>query len=663
MTSRELHDRMANAIRFLSADAIEKANSGHPGLPMGAADVATVLFTRFLAYDPQKPDWADRDRFVLSAGHGSMLLYSLLYLTGYEDIDLDQIKHFRQLGYRTAGHPEWGHAAGIETTTGPLGQGLSNAVGMALAERILNARFGDGLVDHYTYVLAGDGCLMEGISQEAISLAGHLRLNKLIVIWDDNNISIDGEISLSDSTDQRARFAASGWNTLAVDGHDAEAIAAAIEAARRSDRPTLIAARTTIGFGAPTKAGSSKVHGSPLGAEELAGARAALGWEAEPFVVPSDVLDAWRLAGLRSARERKEWEKRLAAADAETRGEFERRMRGDLPAGLDEAIDAYKRKLAADRPKVATRKSSEMALEVINGVVPETIGGSADLTGSNNTKTSQTGPIRPGDYSGRYVYYGIREHGMAAAMNGMALHGGVIPYGGTFLTFSDYARPAMRLASLMGIRSIFVMTHDSIGLGEDGPTHQPVEHLAALRAIPNHTVLRPADAVEAAEAWQVALKSVRTPTTLALTRQNLPAVRTEHTDENLTARGAYELAGTDGEAKVTIFASGSEVEIALAARAVLDKRGVAARVVSVPSFELFFQQEEAYRAGVIGAAPVRIAVEAGIRQGWDEIIGSDGLFVGMTGFGASGRIEDLYRHFGITAEAVVAAVEKRLARG
>ena len=663
MTSRALHDRMANAIRFLSADAIEKANSGHPGLPMGAADIATVLFTRFLAYDPQQPDWADRDRFVLSAGHGSMLLYSLLYLTGYEDIDLDQIRHFRQLGYKTAGHPEWGHAAGIETTTGPLGQGLANAVGMALAERILNARFGDGLVDHYTYVLAGDGCLMEGISQEAISLAGHLKLNKLIVIWDDNNISIDGAISLSDSTDQRARFAASGWHTLAVDGHDPEAIATAIEAAQKSDRPTLIAARTTIGFGAPTKAGSSKVHGSPLGAEELVGARKALGWEAEPFVVPSDVLDAWRLAGLRSAKERKEWEKRLAAADAETRGEFERRMRGDLPAGLDEAIEEYKRKLAADRPKVATRKSSEMALEVVNGVLPETIGGSADLTGSNNTKTSQTGPIKPGDYSGRYVYYGIREHGMAAAMNGMALHGGIIPYGGTFLTFSDYARPAMRLASLMGIRSIFVMTHDSIGLGEDGPTHQPVEHLAALRAIPNHTVLRPADAVEAAEAWQIALKSVKTPTTLALTRQNLPAVRTEHTQDNLTARGAYELAGTDGDAKVAIFASGSEVEIALAAKAELDRRGHAARVVSVPSFELFFEQEEAYRAGVIGAAPVKIAVEAGIRQGWDAIIGSDGLFVGMTGFGASGRIEDLYRHFGITAEAVVAAVEKRLAAG
>ncbi|MCO5158863.1 MAG: transketolase [Aquamicrobium sp.] len=663
MTSREMHDRMANAIRFLSADAIEKANSGHPGLPMGAADIATVLFTRFLAYDPQKPDWADRDRFVLSAGHGSMLLYSLLYLTGYEDIDLDQIRHFRQLGYKTAGHPEWGHAAGIETTTGPLGQGLANAVGMALAERILNARFGDGLVDHHTYVLAGDGCLMEGISQEAISLAGHLKLNKLIVIWDDNNISIDGAISLSDSTDQRARFAASGWNTLAVDGHDPEAIATALEAAKRSDRPTLIAAKTTIGFGAPTKSGTSKVHGSPLGAEELAGARKALGWDAEPFTVPSDVLDAWRLAGLRSAKERKEWEKRLGAADAETRGEFERRMRGDLPAGLDEAIDAYKQKLAADKPKVATRKSSEMALEIINGIVPETIGGSADLTGSNNTKTSQTGPIKPGDYSGRYVFYGIREHGMAAAMNGMTLHGGVIPYGGTFLTFSDYARPAMRLASLMGIRSIFVMTHDSIGLGEDGPTHQPVEHLAALRAIPNHIVLRPADAVEAAEAWQVALKSTGTPTTLALTRQNLPAVRTEHTGENLTARGAYELAAAKGEAKVTIFATGSEVEIALAAKAELDKRGHAARVVSVPSFELFFRQEDAYREGVIGKAPVRIAVEAGIRQGWDAIIGSDGLFVGMTGFGASGRIEDLYPHFGITAEAVVAAAEKRLARG
>ena len=663
MTSRELHDRMANAIRFLSADAVEKANSGHPGLPMGAADIATVLFTRFLAYDPQKPDWADRDRFVLSAGHGSMLLYSLLYLTGYEDIDLEQIKNFRQLGWRTAGHPEWGHAAGIETTTGPLGQGIANAVGMALAERILNAQFGNDLVDHHTYALVGDGCLMEGISQEAIALAGHLKLNRLIVIWDDNNITIDGAVSLSDSTNQRARFEASGWKTLAVDGHDPEAIAAAIEEAKASDRPTMIAAKTTIGFGAPTKAGTSKSHGSPLGAEELAGARKALGWDAEPFVVPTDVLDAWRLAGLRSVKERKEWETRLAASDAETRGEFERRMRGELPAGFDDAINAYKQKLVADKPKVATRKSSEMALEVINGVVPETIGGSADLTGSNNTKTSQTGPIQAPDYAGRYVYYGIREHGMSAAMNGMTLHGGIIPYGGTFLSFADYARPAMRLASLMGIRTIFVMTHDSIGLGEDGPTHQPVEHVASLRAIPNHIVLRPADAVEALEAWQVALKSARTPTTLALTRQNLPTVRTEHSEENLTARGAYELAGTDAEAVVTIFATGSEVEIALAAKALLDKNGHAARVVSVPSFELFFQQEEAYREGVIGKAAVNIAIEAGIRQGWDEIIGSDGLFVGMTGFGASGPIDELYRHFGITAEATVAAVEKRLARG
>jgi len=662
MTTREMHDRMANAIRFLSMDAVEKANSGHPGLPMGAADVATVLFTRFMTHDPKAPHWADRDRFVLSAGHGSMLLYSLLYLTGYPDIDLDQIKHFRQLGYKTAGHPEFGHAAGIETTTGPLGQGLANSVGMALAERILNARFGNDLVDHYTYVLAGDGCLMEGISQEAISLAGHLRLNKLIVIWDDNDISIDGAISLSDSTDQCARFAASGWNTTKIDGHDPEAIARAIELAQKSDKPTLIAAKTTIGFGAPTKAGTSKVHGSPLGAEEIAGARKALGWDAEPFVVPSDILDAWRLAGLRSAKERKEWEKRLAAADAETRAEFERRMRGDLPVDLDAAIADYKKKLAADKPKVATRKSSEMALEVINAAVPETIGGSADLTGSNNTKTSQTGPIKPGEYSGRYVYYGIREHGMAAAMNGMTLHGGVIPYGGTFLTFSDYARPSMRLASLMGIRSIFVMTHDSIGLGEDGPTHQPVEHLAALRAIPNHYVMRPADAVEAAECWQVALRSTKTPSTLALTRQNLPAVRTEHVEENLCAYGAYELETANGDAAVTIFASGSEVEIALAARAELEKRGHATRVVSVPCFELFEAQDDDYRAAIVGKAPVRLAIEAGIRQGWDAIIGSDGLFVGMTGFGASGRIEDLYKHFGITVEAAVAAVEARLAK-
>ncbi len=663
MTTRALHDRMANAIRFLSMDAVEKANSGHPGLPMGAADIATVLFTKFLNFDPKAPNWPDRDRFVLSAGHGSMLLYSLLHLTGYEDMTIEEIKNFRQLGAKTAGHPEWGHATGIETTTGPLGQGLANAVGMAMAERILNARFGDDLVGHYTYVLAGDGCLMEGISQEAISLAGHLRLNKLIVIWDDNNISIDGAISLTDSTDQRARFAASGWNTLQVDGHDPEAIATAIATAKKSARPTLIAAKTTIGFGAPTRAGSNKAHGSPLGAEEIAGARSKLNWEYEPFEVPSDVMDAWRAAGARGAEKREAWEGRLAAADAKARDEFERRMRGDLPEGFEQAIIDYKKKLAEDKPKVATRKSSEMALEVINAIVPETIGGSADLTGSNNTKTSQTAPIKAGDFSGRYVYWGIREHGMAAAINGMALHGGVIPYGGTFMTFSDYARPSMRLASLMGIRSIFVMTHDSIGLGEDGPTHQPVEHLAALRAIPNHIVLRPADAVEAAEAWQIALTSTRTPSTLALTRQNLPALRTEHTDENLSARGAYELVAANGEANVTIFATGSEVEIAVKAQGQLAEKGIAARVVSVPSMELFAQQDEAYRKSILGNAPVRIAVEAGIRMGWDAIIGSDGIFVGMTGFGASAPIDALYKHFGITAEAIVEAAERRLAAG
>ncbi|AWC22022.1 Transketolase 1 [Aminobacter sp. MSH1] len=660
MSSREKHDRMANAIRFLSIDAVEKANSGHPGLPMGAADVATVLYTRFLKHDPANPHWHDRDRFVLSAGHGSMLLYSLLYLSGYEDITLDEIKNFRQLGSKTAGHPEYGHAAGIETTTGPLGQGLANAVGMALAERIMNAQFGDKLVDHYTYVLAGDGCLMEGISQEALSFAGHLKLNKLIVFWDHNNISIDGPISLADSTDQLARFAASGWNTIAIDGHDPEAIAGAIEAAKRSDRPTLIAAKTTIGFGSPAKAGTNKVHGSPLGAAEIEATRKALGWDYPAFEIPSDILDAWRLAGLNSAKKRNDWEKRLAEAETEVRAEFERRMRGDLPANFDATIAEYKKKLAADKPKVATRKSSEMALEVINGVVPETIGGSADLTGSNNTKTSQTKPISAEDYGQRFVHYGIREHGMAAAMNGMALHGGVIPYSGTFLCFSDYARPAMRLASLMGIRVGFVMTHDSIGLGEDGPTHQPVEHFAALRAIPNHIVFRPADATEAAECWQLTLENRTTPSTLALTRQNLPAVRTEFVEENLCGYGAYELATAEGDAEVTIFATGSEVEIALGARKLLQDAGHPTRVVSVPAFELFEKQSPEYRKAMIGNAKVKIAIEAGIRMGWDSFIGTDGIFIGMHGFGASAPIEDLYKHFGITAEAAAQAAKARL---
>ncbi|WP_420961354.1 transketolase [Brucella sp. IR073] len=660
MTNSEKQNQMANAIRFLSMDAVEKANSGHPGLPMGAADIATVLYTRFLKFDAKDPHWPDRDRFVLSAGHGSMLLYSLLYLTGYEDMSIDDIKNFRQLGSKTAGHPEYGHASGIETTTGPLGQGLANAVGMALGERILNAHFGDDLVDHYTYVLAGDGCLMEGISQEALSLAGHLKLNKLIVFWDDNNITIDGPVSQADNTDQCARFAASGWNTLRVDGHDQEAIAQAIETARASDKPTLIACKTTIGFGAPNKAGTNKVHGSPLGAEEIAATRKALGWPSEAFTVPSDILEAWRAAGSAGATQRQAWEKRLAAADAEARAEFERRMRGDLPEGFEQAIAEYKKKLSAEKPKVATRKASEMALEVINAVVPETIGGSADLTGSNNTKTSQTKSIVPGDYSGRYVHYGIREHGMAAAMNGLTLHGGIIPYGGTFLTFSDYCRPAMRLSSLMGIRVVYVMTHDSIGLGEDGPTHQPVEQLAALRAIPNHMVFRPADVVETAECWEIALKSTKTPSTLALTRQNLPTVRTEHTEENLSARGAYELAPASGEAKVTIFATGSEVEIALGARTALEGKGIPTRVVSVPCFELFDRQPEAYQQATIGNAPVKIAVEAAISLGWERFIGENGVFIGMKGFGASGPIEDLYKHFGITAEHVVAAAEAKL---
>jgi transketolase len=659
MTSRDKHNSMANAIRFLSIDAVEKANSGHPGLPMGAADIATVLFTRYLSFDPKNPNWPDRDRFVLSAGHGSMLLYSLLYLTGYEDIDISDIENFRQMGSPTAGHPEYGHAAGIETTTGPLGQGLANAVGMAIAERKLEAEFGSDLQDHYTYALVGDGCLMEGISQEAISLAGHLKLNKLIVLWDDNGISIDGAISISDSTDQIKRFAASGWHTLAVDGHDPEAIGRAIEEAQKSERPTFIACKTTIGYGSPNKAGSSKAHGSPLGADEIALTRTQLGWSDEPFVVPSEILDAWRLAGLRSNKERKAWEDRLAGKDAEIRSTFERRFRGELAGAFESAIEAYKKKLVADKPKVATRKASEMVLEVINGALPETLGGSADLTGSNNTKTSQTQPITPDDFSGRYLHYGIREHGMASAMNGIALHGGLIPYGGTFLVFSDYSRPAIRLAALMGIRVIHVLTHDSIGLGEDGPTHQPVEHVAALRAIPNFQMFRPADAVETAECWQLALESENKPSGLALTRQNLPTVRNDHVEDNLCSFGAYDLAPAS-DADVTIFASGSEVEIALGAKARLDGMGHATRVVSVPCFELFEEQTEEYRSAIIGRSKVKVAVEAGIRQGWDAFIGSDGIFIGMNGFGASGPYQELYKHFGITADAIVAAAEARL---
>ena len=660
MTKSDINVRMAHAIRFLSADAVQKANSGHPGLPMGAADIATVLFTKFMKFDPKNPNWPDRDRFVLSAGHGSMLLYSSLYLLGYEDIDLEQIKNFRQFGSKTAGHPEYGHAAGIETTTGPLGQGIANAVGMAIAERKLADEFGADIVDHHTYCLAGDGCLMEGISQEAISLAGHLKLNKLIVFWDDNNISIDGPISISDSTDQIQRFEASKWNTIRVDGHDHAAIAAAIEEAKASDKPTMIACKTTIGYGAPNKAGSKDSHGSPLGPDEIAGAREALGWDSEPFKIPEDVCDAWRIAGLHSAQKRKEWQKRLDGADSELRGEFERRQRGDLPSGFAEAISEHKKQLAEEAPKRATRKASQATLEVINGVVTETIGGSADLTGSNNTNTSQTAPITPDDFSGRFIHYGIREHGMAAAMNGMALHGGLIPYSGGFLIFSDYCRPSIRLAALMGIRVVHVMTHDSIGLGEDGPTHQPVEQIAALRAIPNLSVFRPADVTETAECWALSLEAQKTPSVIALTRQDLPAVRLNNDKENKCSFGAYELAGSDDDAHVSIFASGSEVELAMEAKAELDAAGVPTRVVSVPCFELFEAQSEEYRAVTIGSAPVKIGVEAAVRQGWDAFIGSDGTFVGMSSFGASAPYKELYEHFGITTQAIVAAANDRL---
>ncbi len=659
MTNSKTADAMANAIRSLAMDAVEKANSGHPGLPMGCADIATVLFTKIMKFDPANPRWPDRDRFVLSAGHGSMLLYASLYLLGYEDATIDQIKAFRQLGSHTAGHPEYHFLKGIETTTGPLGQGIGNAVGMAVAEAKLAAEFGKDLVDHHTWVLAGDGCLMEGISQEAISLAGHLNLNKLTLIWDNNGITIDGKVSNADSTDQLKRFEASGWNTVAVDGHDQAAVETALSEARTSTRPLLIAARTTIGYGAPTKQGTEKVHGSPLGKEELAAAKAALGITYPPFEIPAETLEAWRAAGRRSANAVGAWQGRLAAADPALRAEFERRLKGDLPDGLAAALAAYKDKLATDAPKVATRKSSQMALDVINAVVPETIGGSADLTGSNLTNTPETLPFTETDRTGRYMRYGIREHGMAATMNGIALHGGLIPYGGTFLVFTDYARPAIRLSALMGQRVIYVMTHDSIGLGEDGPTHQPVEHLAALRAIPNLNVLRPADAIETLECWQIALESRERPSILALSRQNLPALRRAHVAENLCARGAYKIAGDDA-ADAVIFATGSEVSIAVEALATLSGQGIAAKVISVPSMELLAAQPESYRRDLIGAPRARVAVEAGIEMGWSKLLGETGRFVGMHGFGASGPAEQLYEHFGITAQGIVEAVTAQL---
>lgn len=644
------HD-MANAIRALSMDAVERANSGHPGMPMGMADVATVLFAKHLSFDPTHPQWPDRDRFILSAGHGSMLQYALLYLTGYEDMTLDDLKNFRQFGAKTAGHPEYGHATGIETTTGPLGQGLANAVGMALAERMLAARFGE-VVNHTTYTIAGDGCLMEGISQEAISLAGHLKLNKLIVLWDDNKISIDGPTSLTTSEDTLKRFEACGWMTQSIDGHDHDAIDKAIAAARKSDRPALIACRTTIAFGAPTKAGTSSSHGSPLGKTEIEGARKKLGWPHTEFEVPAAILKAWRATAAGGKQAYQDWMKALNATDSKKRSEFERLMTRELPDTWVQTVQEFKQKLAESKPNEATRKSSENALEALVPVICEMIGGSADLTGSNNTKTKPMKAITAGDYSGSYIYYGVREHAMGAVMNGMALHGGFIPYGGTFLVFTDYCRPAIRLSALMQQRVIYVMTHDSIGLGEDGPTHQPVEHLASLRAIPNLYVMRPCDATETAECWALALAATQTPTILSLTRQNLPALRSAYTPDNLCARGGYIISPAQGNAQVTLMATGSEVSIAVDAQKKLAEKGVAANVVSMPCWELFDEQPASYRDSVLGKGTLKVAVEAAVKFGWERYIGTDGIFVGMPGFGASAPAKDLYKHFGITAEAI-----------
>ncbi len=656
-TNSAEHNDMANAIRALAMDAVQAANSGHPGMPMGAADMATVLFSKFLKIDPKKPDWADRDRFVLSAGHGSMLVYALHYLLGYEDMTIEQIKNFRQLGAITAGHPEHGHVLGIETTTGPLGQGISTAVGMALAERMAQARYGSEIVDHFTYVIASDGDLMEGISHEAISLAGHLKLSKMIVLYDDNDITIDGALSLSESGDALMRFKAAGWNATRINGHDAKAIAQAIEAAQKSDKPTLIACKTVIGYGSPNKQGTSGSHGAALGGDEIKLTREALGWAHEPFVIPQNVLDAWRAIGAQGASKSSSWNERFKSLSSAIQVEFTREQSGELPSGFKDAINAYKKKLSEDKPSWATRKSSEEALNIINAVIPETVGGSADLTGSNNTKSKGQKPVTPTDFSGSFIHYGIREHGMAAAMNGMALHKGFIPYSGTFLVFTDYCRPSIRLAALMKQRVIHVMTHDSIGLGEDGPTHQPVEHLASLRAMPNLYVFRPADAVETAECWQAALEAKETPSVIAASRQNLPTVRTTHTDENLSAKGGYELSPASSAAKVTLIATGSEIEIAMAAQKTLEADGIATRVVSMPCVELFEAQSKDYKKKTLGEGTVKVAIEAAVQYGWDRYIGHDGAFIGMTGFGASAPAKDLYKHFNITAEATVAAAK------
>ncbi|AFX99522.1 transketolase [Candidatus Endolissoclinum faulkneri L2] len=655
--SEQEHFSLSSTISVLSMDAVEKAQSGHPGMPMGMADVAVVLFSQFLRFDSRHPDWADRDRFILSAGHGSMLLYSLLYLTGYKDISLEEIKNFRRLGYKTAGHPEYGALQGIETTTGPLGQGFANAVGMAIAERHLNARFGDDLIDHRVWVVASDGCLMEGISHEAASLAGHLGLGRMNVLWDDNKISIDGPTDLTSSDDVKRRFLSYGWHVVECDGHDPKNIALAIEEAAGETRPSLIDCRTIIGCGAPTKAGKSISHGAPLGEEEVAAVRAAINWHHAPFVIPEEVNKLGLSLGDRGAKAFDYWNEGLLKSS--NKENFNRCISGFLPASLNEAINTHKKNMSINRPQIATRVSSQKMLDVVAPILVELLGGSADLSSSNNTKVNSQELLDRNNYGGRYIHYGVREHAMVAAMNGMALHGGIIPYGGTFLVFTDYCRPSIRLAALMGARCIFIMTHDSIGLGEDGPTHQPVEHLSSLRVIPNLVVFRPADSVETAEAWQLALQRISGPSILALTRQNVSTVRVKHSEFNLSSRGGYVLATAKGERRATIIASGSEIEIAIAAKDQLDSDGISTAVISMPSLELFLAQEPFYINEVLGSV-IRVVVEAGVRQCWDRLLGENGIFIGMSGFGASGSCQELYAHFQITADNVVAAVKARI---
>ncbi|KAA2317356.1 transketolase [Pseudooceanicola sediminis] len=659
------HWSKATAIRALTLDAVAAANSGHSGMPMGMADVATVLFEKHLKFDASQPNWPDRDRFILSAGHGSMLLYSLLHLTGYEQFPIEELRNFRQWGARTAGHPENFLADAIETTTGPLGQGLANSVGFAMAEEMLRAQFSKKVVDHHTYVIAGDGCLMEGVSQEAIALAGRHELSKLIVFWDNNNITIDGTVDLSDRTDQPLRFKAAGWHVQEIDGHDPEAIDAAITAAKNAGKPSMIACKTHIALGHAAQ-DTSKGHGALTNPDQMAAAKAAYGWTSGAFEVPADVKSAWEAIGARGASEYTAWQERFAALSERRQGEFNRRLAGEVPNKLAAVVRALKKQVSESQPNVATRKASEMALEVINPVMDETVGGSADLTGSNNTLTADLGVFDVDNRKGRFVHWGIREHGMASAMNGMALHGGLKPYSGTFMCFTDYARPAMRLSALMRTSTIYVMTHDSIGLGEDGPTHQPVEHLAMLRATPNMLVFRPADVVETAEAWELALSQTGTPSTLSLTRQNVPTLRTDHKNKNLSAQGAYVMADATGKRQAILLATGSEVAIAMDARALLEAEGIGTRVVSMPCWELFEAQDEAIRKRVLPAGPVRVAVEAGVRLGWDKwLMGERGreaksAFVGMEGFGASAPAETLYEKFGITAEAIAEKVKALL---